>query len=83
MSQADRNPNSRDAVSNGKQAMETSQRIPSSQIASIAASPAVRQFSLFSQSQGKVPATVAPSDEVRGEARRAEIPDFLKVRCRK
>lgn len=82
MSQTDRNPNSRDAVSVRKQAMETSQRIPSSQIASIAASPAARQLSLFSP-QETVPATVTPSDEVRGEVRRVEIPDFLKVRYRR
>lgn len=82
MSQTGRNPNSRDAVSR-KQAMETSQRIPSSQIASIAASPAARQLSLFSLTQEKTPATVTPSDEVRGEVRRVEIPDFLKVRYRR
>ncbi len=63
--------------------METSQRIPSSQIASIAASPAAQQLSLFSQPQETVPATVAPSDEVRGEVNGAKIPDFLKVRYRR
>jgi hypothetical protein len=68
MSRTDRNSNSRDAVSNEKQAMETSQRIPSSQIASIAASPAARQLLSLSQQQEKFPAAVALPDSVRGKA---------------
>jgi hypothetical protein len=66
--------------------METSQRIPSSQIASIAASPVAQQLSLFepiSHKQEKFPATVALPDAVRGEVRRVEIPDWLRVRYKR
>jgi len=77
MSRTDRNPTPKDA-----QAMETIQS-PASQIASMAASPAAEQLSLFSHKQEKFPATVALPDEVRGEVRRVEIPDWLKVRYKR
>lgn len=78
MSRTDRNPTLKVA-----QAMKAIQRIPASQIALIAASPAAEQLSLLLQPQEKVPAAAASSDEVRGEVRRVEIPDFLKVRYRR
>ena len=81
MSRTARNPTPQDA-----QAMKAIQRILASQIALMAASPAAEQLSLFepiSQKQETFPATATPSDEVRGEVRRVEIPDFLKVRYRR
>ena len=78
MSRTSRNLTLKDA-----QAMRTIQRIPASQIALIAASPAAEQLSKILQQQEMFPATVASSDAVRGEVRRVEIPDWLKVRYRR
>ncbi|HNX52698.1 MAG TPA: hypothetical protein PKI68_03025 [Pontiellaceae bacterium] len=77
MSRTDRNPTPKDA-----QAMKAIQRIPASQIALIAASPAAEQLSKISHKQEMFPAAVAPSDEVRGEVRRVKIPDCLEGRNR-
>jgi hypothetical protein len=49
MSRTARNPLPQNAVSEKKQAMETIQRIPASQIASIAAFPAAQQLKNFTQ----------------------------------
>jgi len=81
MSRTDRHPTPQDA-----QAMKAIQRIPASQIALMAASPAAEQLSLFepiSHKQEKFPAAVALPDSVRGEVRRVKIPDWLKVRYRR
>ena len=73
MSRTDRHPTHQDA-----QAMKAVQRIPASQIALMAASPAVQQLFIISQKQEKFPAAVALPDAVRGEVRRVKTPDWLE-----
>jgi hypothetical protein len=78
MSRTDRNPTLKDA-----QAMKAIQRIPASQIALMAASPAVEQLSRISQQQETFPAAAALPDAVRGEVRRVKTPDWLEGSNRK
>ena len=81
MSRIDRNRTLQDA-----QAMKAIQRIPASQIALMAASPAAEQLSLFetiSQQQEMFPAAAALPDAVRGEVCCVNTPDWLRERHEK
>jgi hypothetical protein len=77
MSRTDRNRTPQDA-----QAMKAIQRIPASQIALMAASPAAEQLSKISHKQEMFPAAAALPDAVRGEVRRVKTPDWLEGRNR-